>query len=80
LCIVDMSTVYTNETNLSFWLRLCRARLFVTFVVRCLFGFWSPLAPRGVKQATKANHGWRQRRPSRAMKSSASFGPHVPAS
>jgi hypothetical protein len=29
LCIVDMSTVYTNETHLSFWLRLCRARLFV---------------------------------------------------
>jgi hypothetical protein len=29
-----MSTVYTNETNLSFWLRLCRARLFVTFVVK----------------------------------------------
>jgi hypothetical protein len=28
-----MSTVYTNEANLSFWLRLCRARLFATFVV-----------------------------------------------
>ena len=30
-----MSTVYTNETSLSFWLRLCRARTFVSsFVVK----------------------------------------------
>jgi hypothetical protein len=28
-----MSTLYTNETNLSFWLRLGRAGIFVTFVV-----------------------------------------------
>src|SRR5215475_5913507 len=31
-----MSPVYTNETNLSFWLRLCRARSFVRFVVNRL--------------------------------------------
>ena len=35
-CIVDTTTVYTNETNLSFWLRLCRAGLFVSFVVNCM--------------------------------------------
>jgi hypothetical protein len=34
-----MSTVYTNETNLSFWLRLCRAVLFVAFVVKSAFSF-----------------------------------------
>ena len=34
-----MSTVYTNETNLSFWLRLCRARSFAPFVVRVLLKF-----------------------------------------
>ena len=48
--------------------------LFASFVVNCYFASFAFFA------ANQFDHGRRQRRPSRWMNSSASLGPHEPAS